>query len=92
MNRSLPRLVALLAARYRPAKRLDIRRWYRACRLVLMPAARSVSSGLTVISSPATPRSNVSSRARSFTAVFNQSSNLGQSGRRGVATDLPPVG
>src|SRR5712671_984247 len=70
MSRSLPRLVALLAARYRPAKRLDIRRWYRACRLVLMPAARSVSSGLTVISSPASraaasapaPRSNVSMR------------------------------
>src|SRR5207253_10436131 len=54
-----------------------------AWRLLLIPAARSVSSGLTVSSSPnsreaasasTTSRSNV--RAESFTAVLSQSRNL----------------
>jgi len=38
----------------------DIRRRYRAYRTVLMPAARSMSSGLTIISSATIPRSKVS--------------------------------
>ena len=72
-----------------PARRLDIRRWYRACRRLLMPAARSVSSGLTVISSPAA--SSVSRRLRSRAAVLSQSSNPGRSDLRGVAiTHRPP--
>ena len=41
-----------------PAPR-DIRRRYRAYRTVLMPAARSVSSGLTIISSPASPAATI---------------------------------
>jgi hypothetical protein len=52
------------AARYRLATGLGIRRRYRACRVGLMPAARSVSSGLTIISSPASrTATNAPSRA-----------------------------
>ena len=46
----LPVVACREAARYRLATGLGIRRRYRACRVVLMPAARSVSLRLTVIS------------------------------------------
>jgi hypothetical protein len=47
----LPAMGCREAARYCLAAGLGIRRRYRACRVVLMPAARSVSSVQTIISS-----------------------------------------